>query len=58
MFFSLATNHPALSGEPLYSQSYTAMTFFALRHVHMPTQHMCIEQDKKSFSFSQREKQT
>lgn len=27
-----------------------------LRHVHMPTQHMCIEQDKKCFSFSQNEK--
>lgn len=24
----------------------------------MPTQHMCIEQDKKCFSFGQREKQT
>lgn len=45
---------PAQSDEPLCSHSYC--TFSMLRHEHMPTQHMCIEQDKKCFSFSQRKK--
>lgn len=39
------------SDTPLGAHSYC--TFFMLRRVHMPTQHMCTEQDKKCFFFIQ-----
>lgn len=35
--------------------SHSYCTLFMLRSVHMPTQHMCIEQNRKCFSFGQRD---
>lgn len=39
-------------------EPHSYCTFLMLRRVHMPMQHMCIEQDKKCFSFRLKEKQT